>query len=61
MKRILNFILPTYVTTEYESVKINGEHMVLSHDIYACCGINIVGESILYQSISDALAQIKNL
>ena len=61
MKRILDFILPLYVGTEYEAVKVNGKEMCLAHDIYQWCGMRIVGESILYQSISDAIAQVKNL
>jgi len=61
MKRILNFILPTYAGTEYESVKLNGKDMCLAHDIYIWCGLRIVGESMLYQSITDAIEEIKNL
>jgi len=49
MKRILNFILPTYAGTEYESVKLNGKDMCLAHDIYIWCGLRIVGKSMLYQ------------
>lgn len=59
MKRLLNLLLPRYSCQSIEAVEVNGKEMCLVHDIYTWFGFDFVGESILFESLSDALAQIK--
>lgn len=59
MKRLINILLPRYSGQTVESITINGREQCLVHEVYTWFGFSFVGESILYQSVSDALNQIR--
>jgi hypothetical protein len=59
MKRLLNLLIPSYSCQSIEVVTIHGQERCLVHDVYTWLGFSFVGETILYESLSDAMAQIQ--